>query len=117
MRKKMSLSMNSLLSLIEQYEVFMNDLIKYSMVVGNVFKDWMGIDCKLCVVLIHLSYQHKTKGDTYVPSGITKKEAIKVCEAIWIIYESVCREAGLKFVPCVKGLSTILSRGNSLSKG
>jgi hypothetical protein len=104
--------MDSLLELIEpytDYKVFMKALEEYEMVVGNVFKGWMGLDCKLSVVLIHLSQQHMEGKKTHLLKGIDRREVLKVYQIVWAYYQSVCQEAGLKFTPSVLGLSTILN--------
>ena len=108
--KKM-LSMLSLLTIVNQHESncvsFMMDLSGL-MIIPSVYKDWGGIDSSLCVILLHHTHQHMTKKKTLVPKSTTKQKAIKIYIDVWNIYEAVCKENGLSFVPCMNGLSTII---------
>lgn len=113
------LSTLSLLQTISQFASYREvalSLIEYPMLVNPIFKDWCGIDSTFCVILLALSIENNQEGKrrfTHVPKGTDKKTMVKIYKAIWNIYEQCCKDKEFKFIPCLSGLSTILSRGTA----
>lgn len=91
------------------YQKFVSEVMGCGLIVGDEYAGWSGIDSKLCVVLIHLAVEH-SKEDTFELPSFTKKVVSRVYALIYLEYEKACRGMGLSFVPCMKGLSTILKR-------
>jgi hypothetical protein len=107
------LSILSLLRLIDkhtEYKFLMEKIAKYPMEVSSIFKDWFGIDCKLCVVLLHLTYIHIQTNKPYVPANMNKNTMIAIYNDIWKLYVEACEIQKFKFIPSIKGLETILKK-------
>jgi hypothetical protein len=96
---------------VPDYQQFVSEAARCDFIAGEEYAGWNGIDCKLCVILIHLAVEHSKSNTYYLPS-FTKKSVSTVYTALYLEYEKACRNVGLPFVPCTKGLSTILKRAD-----
>lgn len=96
-------------SIIPEYQQFVAEAARCDFIAGEEYAGWNGIDSKLCVILIHLAVEH-SKGNTFLLPSFTKKTVSAVYALLYLEYEKACRDAGLSFAPCIKGLSTILKR-------
>lgn len=101
------LSTLSLITLIASvtpnYKSIMNAVCRYEFCASSVLEGWNGIDSIPCVTLIHLSEKK-----THIPRGIDRKTMVAIYQLVWDTYSKVCTESGLPFVPCMKGLTTLL---------
>jgi len=75
-----------------------------------IYKGWKDIDSELCVVLIHYSVEH-VRGRTVLLPSFGKSIVGRVLAQIYAHYTAVCQSTGLPFVPCIKGLATVLRKG------
>ena len=95
-----------------QYKRVVDAISQYEFFASYALDGWNGIDSIPCVVLIHLAHKHMIRKDTYVPKMIDKKTMTLVYQAIWDVYTRACNESNLPFVPCIKGLTTILNNAS-----
>ena len=95
------------------YQKFITEAVKCGFIAGDEFDGWKGIDSKLCVILIHLSIEHVKNRNTFELPSFTKKVVSNVYSMIYTEYEKACQEMRWTFVPCIKGLSTLIKRKKS----
>jgi len=92
------------------YEVFVDELMENKFLVPNVYKGWKEIDSIFCVVLLHYAVEN-VRGRTVALRSFPKEVVVKVLTQVYARYMAVCQSIGLPFVPCMKGLATVLQKG------
>lgn len=75
----------------------------------SVYYGWEGIDSEFCVMLIHYSIEHM-KGKTLVLSSFKKPIVSVIYSRVYDVYGSACQSIKLPFIPCIKGLGTVLRK-------
>ncbi len=93
----------------DRYEPFVAELMKNGMQLPSIYRDWQGIDSEFCVVLIHYSMEH-TKDRTLMLPSFSKGEVSAVYRRVHGVYSAACQSIKLPFVPCIKGLATVLMK-------
>jgi hypothetical protein len=107
-----SLSVSSVKGEEKAYETFVEELMSpgNKMLIPNIYNRWEGIDSQFCVVLIHYAMEY-TKGRMVSLPSFKKQTIVPVLIRVYNHYSGVCQSARFPFVPCIKGLATILSKG------
>src|SRR5688500_8539974 len=109
-----SLSIYSLLNIINNVfngnfaisNEFAQKIATYPMVVSNTLKGWNGIDCTICVVLIHLSQKHCSGKKSYFPPEFPQDKIKEIYEKIYERYEKLSATHGKhskSFCPNIRG--------------
>jgi len=99
------------------FKFYKEHLIKLSFIsVPGVFKTWNEINTSSCYYLLILSYHAIEKNETkyagidIYPEMIDKKIMKNIYTNIYNNYHCWCMYNQLSFVPCLKGLETILKK-------
>lgn len=75
----------------------------------SVYYGWEGVDSEFCIMLIHYSVEHM-KGKTLVLSSFKKSVVSVIYSRVYDVYGSACQSIKLPFIPCIKGLGTVLRK-------
>ena len=88
---------------------FVDEVMNSGIQVPDIFKGWNGMNSRFCAVVVCISNEH-VRGNTPVLPSFKKDVVGAVLTEVHAQYAKACKSSGFSFVPCTKGLLTILKR-------
>ena len=98
---------------LEACNTFVEEVMKCGIQVPSIFSGWCGMDSRFCAAVVCISISY-TKGTLVELPSFKKTVVSAVLLSVYTQYAKECGRLGLSFVPCVKGLTTILKRRKSV---
>jgi hypothetical protein len=95
---------------------FVEEVMSGDVQVPGILNGWCGMDSRFCPTLVFISVDH-VKGKTADIPSFKKAVVSAVLNEIYALYSKACGEQKFRFVPCVRGLVTILKNRKSAACG